>query len=423
MSKKPLEGAKDKVERSMLSSMGLVFALVAVVVSFVLMSIQGLGHGECELQDIPPSIDRVMLPDYPLKCGLQELKTVNPNRVRVFAYIQKGLWCWSNAGIVLDVQKNEVTFVDVLTDLKQTRRFLDAVKHVVGPNAKYKNLIYTHCDIDHFAGQELLYDQVEKVYARPGCDVAMKAFYNSKVNFGTIFKKLHYVWNLSGLRPVVKTMQSLGWKENIPKWMSKISVVQYFDYFDFDKIDYTTVRLPDNHVVERMSITLGDSESDTVEVIPVGVDSHSDHDLIVAIPSANVIFTGDILFHGMTPVNWAGTFETAIQACQEVLSYSSFTSTITYVPGHGALTNKGAFSKSIKYWKSLQTQVQGCEERNVSALECAYHVLETVPQNQRQPDYERTLINILVHYANKFGTDKVNKLGFITEYAHAKLIS
>ncbi len=83
-------------------------------------------------------------------------------------YTQKGFWCWSNAGVLYDVSSDELTFIDVLTDLKHTQKMLDEVRQLF-PSATYKNLVYTHCDVDHIGGQELIYGQVENIYAREAC--------------------------------------------------------------------------------------------------------------------------------------------------------------------------------------------------------------------------------------------------------------
>ena len=66
-------------------------------------------------------------------------------------------------------------------------------------------------------------------------------------------------------------------------------------------------------------------------IVPMNVSSHSDHDLMVDVAGA-VRFTGDILFNGITPLNWAGDFGQSIQACHQSASWEGY-----FVPGHGAI--------------------------------------------------------------------------------------
>lgn len=367
-----------------------------------------------------------MHPDYPMKCGLQEISSES-EIVRVFAYTQIGLWCWSNAGIIWDVQRDELTFVDVLTDIKQTRAMLAAMKQVA-PDAKYKNLIYTHCDIDHIAGQQLIYDEVENIYAREGCKAAMKGFYKS--NFGVTMNVLHHIWHML-LKPLVNTqvLQILP-RERIPdsvaKLIAKISSVQFFESFDWHNVDYSNSDRAPNTVVQEsvIQLELGRLGLKKIEIIPVAVDSHSNHDLIVRLPSANVVFTGDILFHGMTPVNWAGTFENSIDASQLVASKSNGYTVV--VPGHGAITKVGAFKKMEEYWKMLEAEYEDCKRKELSPQTCARAVLETMPEKFKSwPDSERAVINILVQYhfdaSPSPSKTKLDKFEFIAEYAYAKL--
>ena len=54
------------------------------------------------------------------------------------------------AGFIYDRVNDEVTVIDMLVDAKQTQLLVDEIRRVAPSSAKFKNLIYTHCDIDHW---------------------------------------------------------------------------------------------------------------------------------------------------------------------------------------------------------------------------------------------------------------------------------
>ena len=76
--------------------------------------------------------------------------------------------------------------------------------------------------------------------------------------------------------------------------------------------------------------------------------AHTDGDAVIHFPGANVIHTGDILFHGIFPfIDLAngGTVDGYIAAQQEILSMANDETKI--IPGHGALTDKDGMQADI----------------------------------------------------------------------------
>lgn len=172
-----------------------VGAVVAVAVSVAvwacLKSVPDLGYGECDQQSVPATME--ILPEFPLKCGLQEFDHKRSDEFRIFAYTQKGGWCWSNAGAVYDVAKRNITLIDVLTDIKRTSNMLKALERAL-PEGKLDSVIFTHCDIDHIAGLQLIYDRVDHIYAGGACQESMRKFFGSSL--GKKVKVSHYAWTL-----------------------------------------------------------------------------------------------------------------------------------------------------------------------------------------------------------------------------------
>ena len=76
--------------------------------------------------------------------------------------------------------------------------------------------------------------------------------------------------------------------------------------------------------------------------------AHTDGDAIVYFPGANVIHTGDILFHAIFPyidLDNGGTVDGYIAAQQEILPMADATTKI--IPGHGSLTDKAGMQADI----------------------------------------------------------------------------
>jgi len=76
--------------------------------------------------------------------------------------------------------------------------------------------------------------------------------------------------------------------------------------------------------------------------------AHTDGDAVIHFPGANVIHTGDILFHGIFPfidLDNGGTVDGYIAAQQEILAMANDETKI--IPGHGALTDKNGMQDDI----------------------------------------------------------------------------
>ena len=76
--------------------------------------------------------------------------------------------------------------------------------------------------------------------------------------------------------------------------------------------------------------------------------AHTDGDAVIHFPGANVIHTGDILFHGIFPfidLDNGGTVDGYIAAQQEIWSMADDETKI--IPGHGSLTDKAGMKTDI----------------------------------------------------------------------------
>jgi len=77
--------------------------------------------------------------------------------------------------------------------------------------------------------------------------------------------------------------------------------------------------------------------------------AHTDGDAIIYFPGANVIHTGDILFHGIFPfidLNNGGTVDGYVAAQKKILSIADDDTKI--IPGHGPLTDKAGMKVDVE---------------------------------------------------------------------------
>ena len=105
-------------------------------------------------------------------------------------------------------------------------------------------------------------------------------------------------------------------------------LLDIFGGYDFDGIE---LEAPNRTFTGELDLVVGDRPVHLIEVGP----AHTDGDVIVHVPDAGVVFTGDILFHGGHPIVWSGPIANWIAACELLLGLEGVT---TVVPGHGPVT-------------------------------------------------------------------------------------
>jgi glyoxylase-like metal-dependent hydrolase (beta-lactamase superfamily II) len=106
-------------------------------------------------------------------------------------------------------------------------------------------------------------------------------------------------------------------------------LVSIFGKFEFEGIKPC---MPTQEFEGELSVRVGDTR---VSVIEVG-SAHTESDVIVFVPGAKVVFTGDILFVGGHPIMWAGPVGNWLRACDRILGMD----VEIVVPGHGPVTDK-----------------------------------------------------------------------------------
>ena len=106
------------------------------------------------------------------------------------------------------------------------------------------------------------------------------------------------------------------------------------------------VRRPDETFEGERSLPVGSRSVDAVEVGP----AHTAGDVVVHVPHAGVVFCGDILFAGVTPVVWSGPISGWVTALDRCLALDAD----RFVPGHGPMAGPDDVRTLRGYWTWLQ---------------------------------------------------------------------
>src|SRR5439155_11681230 len=85
--------------------------------------------------------------------------------------------------------------------------------------------------------------------------------------------------------------------------------------------------LPEQTFSGELEVKVGERALRLMEVGP----AHTRGDTLVHVPSAGVLFSGDILFAGSHPIAWAGPVSNWIAACDRIIALGPE----VIVPGHG----------------------------------------------------------------------------------------
>ncbi len=218
----------------------------------------------------------------------------------LWAYLQPdGGWGWSNAGLVTD--GDAALLVDTLFDLRLTRQMLDDLRAVSPAAAAIGTVVNTHANGDHCYGNQLVAD-AEIVSS------AASAREMDEVPPAT----------LAGLMRGADELGDAG------AYLRDI-----FGPFTFDGIEPVA---PTTTFDGHLELGVGDRVVQLLELGP----AHTRGDVVVHVPDADLLFTGDLVFHGGHPIVWAGPVSHWVEACDRMLALDA----ATVVPGHGPLSDR-----------------------------------------------------------------------------------
>ena len=243
------------------------------------------------------------------------------------AYLQPhGGWGYSNAGLV--VGDGRSLLVDTLFDLKLTDAMLAAMSPLTR-TAPVTTVVNTHANGDHCYG-------------------------NERVANAEIIASKSAAEEMAHVPPAM-----LAALNKAPGEVGEL-FRRFFGDFDFDGITFTP---PTRTFEGRLDV---DVAGRVVELIEVG-PAHTNGDVIVHVPDAKVVYTGDILFINGTPIVWAGPLENWIAACDLISALGAE----VVVPGHGPVTDLAGVAQVRDYLSYILREASVRQDAGMDAFDAA----------------------------------------------------
>lgn len=226
-----------------------------------------------------------------------------------------GSWGWSNSGLVTG--SGTSLMVDTLFDLALTREMLDGIAPVLAEHP-LGTLVNTHSDPDHVNGNELVASRDVEILASAAAAELM-----TQEALDTVARVKHLDGTIGAFARHI------------------------FGPFELDGITATG---PDRTFSGEESVDVGGREVRLIQVGP----AHTPGDALVHVPDARLLYAGDILFVGGTPIAWAGPIDRWIAALDRILDMD----VATIVPGHGPVSGKPEVSVMREYLATVEAQAR-----------------------------------------------------------------
>lgn len=270
----------------------------------------------------------------------------------VHAWVQPdGTWWVNNAGVV--VGPDELLVVDTCATADRTARFLEAVAQV--SPLPITRAVNTHQHGDHTYGNSLLPPTTTLI----GHELMRE-----------------------GLRadPVI---------DGCPPFWDPVP--------DWGEVER---RLPDVTIAHSAVVHLGRR---AVGIHHPGRPAHTTGDLVVTVPEAGVLFTGDLVFAGLTPLVFMGSVAGALEALDWLAAFEAD----VVVPGHGPVLRGQQIAPVVdalrRYYAFVLEVADDGIRRGVSPLDASRGV--DLGEFATWPDAERIVLNVHRAYADHAGTE------------------
>jgi glyoxylase-like metal-dependent hydrolase (beta-lactamase superfamily II) len=273
-----------------------------------------------------------------------------------YAYLQpEGQWGFSNSGFVVGAEST--LLVDTLFTVALTAEMLSSLRAIEPRAERIDMVVNTHANGDHCYGNQLVADA--RIFA----------------SSATAFEVDHDDPRLlQGALDAADEMGELG---------------DYFRHafgeFDFHDVIVTS---PTERFNGSLDVDLGARMVEFIEVGP----AHTAGDVVVHVPDVGVVFAGDILFIGGTPIMWAGPAENWIRACHLIESLAPR----TIVPGHGPLCGLAQVREVRGYWEYLMAEVRARHERGMQPWDATRDI--SLERYAHWLDPERLALNVAMIY-------------------------
>ncbi len=271
----------------------------------------------------------------------------------VYAWIQPdGTWWINNAGTVWS--DDEVVLVDTCATARRTKLFLDTLDMATG-GAPIRLAVNTHLHGDHVYGNALLPDSTTIVAHEHTRQGILQDF---------ILANTPPVWSPT------------------PEW-------------GVDAVRAPTISFRDE-------ITLYAGRKPVVVRHP-GYSAHTVGDAVAWLPEERVLFTGDLVFHAVTPMIAMGSLDGALRSLDWLAAFEP----AVVVPGHGPLVAGASFAEVLathrRYYEFIRAVAVVGREKRWTPLEAAREA--DLGEFAGLPDAERLVLNLHRAYADLDGAD------------------
>lgn len=284
----------------------------------------------------------------------------------VYAYLlPNGSWGWSNAGLICDGE--ESLLVDTLFDESLTADMLGTMKDATGIGGDdVTTLVNTHANGDHTYGNRLV-------------------------------KKAEIIASAAGAKQMAEEMtpQDLAAMMREAPNMGAVGefLLDNFSGFNFEGIELV---LPTRTFEDKLDLKVGDKNIKLINVGP----AHTEGDTLIYVPGDKVIYTGDILFIGGTPIIWSGPVTNWIKACDYMLGLD----VDVVVPGHGPITDKNGVRQVRDYLAFIDQEARKRFDAGMPFADAANDI--ALGEFDNLSDSERIIVNVYSLYKEYRGVEE-----------------
>lgn len=238
--------------------------------------------------------------------------------------VPDGTWGWSNAGLITGAA--ESLLVDTLFDLTMAREMLDGLRPVTDEHP-IRTVVNTHANGDHWFGNELVRNA-----------------------------------DIVASRPTAEEMAANG-PDLLLGLLGEPGAVGRFARHIFGPFDFTGITpTPATRTFDdELTLDVGGTE---VRVLNFG-PAHTAGDSVVFVPAERVLYAGDLLFIGGTPISWAGPISNWVAACDRMLALEPE----VVVPGHGPVVDPGGIEQVRDYLTWVRAEAGERHARGMTAEE------------------------------------------------------
>lgn len=254
----------------------------------------------------------------------------------LYAWVQgDGSWGWSNSGLITG-DDDRVLMVDTLFTGRLTADMLEAYRRAVPAAETIDVLVNTHSNGDHTYGNHLV--KGARIIGSTACLEEMEE------------------------RPASVVQEVVAHPEKFGAY-GQFFTETMGSRFDFSDIGHLP---PDETFDGTRTLEIGGRRIELTELGP----AHTRGDIVIHVPDARTVYTGDLVFHGGHPIIWAGPIGNWIAACDHILGLD----VDIVVPGHGAVCGKPEVQALRDYLTHVETETTKAYQAGLAWEEAAYEV-------------------------------------------------